>query len=254
MESGQSSASSNTTFSNKVNLPNAIAATEDFEFAALSEAVNYRAAIVHEFAPYLRGRVLEVGAGIGQTTEAMLALPGVEELVGVEPDTRFQNGFRERLPDVRLVAGTTANLNPGESFDAAVMVNVLEHIEHDVEELIRLRSILGERSGHLCILVPARQELYSKLDAHFGHFRRYDRPSLKSALQQAGFEIENLFYFNVVGYFAWGLRYTLLRGMSFDIQQVRLFDRKIFPWVHRIERGLMRPLFGQSLVVIARAK
>jgi SAM-dependent methyltransferase len=234
--------------------PNAIATTEDFEFAALSEAVNYRAAIVNEFAPYLRGRILEVGAGIGQTTEAMLALPGVEEIIGVEPDTRFQIGFRQRLPDVRLVAGTTADLQPGESFDAAVMVNVLEHIEHDVEELIRLRGILSDKGGHLCILVPARQELYSKLDTHFGHFRRYDRPLLRSALEAAGFEIESLFYFNLVGYFAWGLRYTLLRGMSFDIQQVRLFDRKIFPLVHRIERGLARPPFGQSLVAIARAK
>ncbi|TAF25867.1 MAG: class I SAM-dependent methyltransferase [Verrucomicrobia bacterium] len=234
--------------------PNSIATTEDFEFAALSEAVNYRAAIVDEFAPYLRGRVLEVGAGIGQTTEAMMALPEVDELVGVEPDTRFQNGFRQRLPEVRLVAGTTADLNPGETFDAAVMVNVLEHIEHDVQELRRLREILSERSGHLCILVPARQELYSRLDAHFGHFRRYDRPGLKAVLLQAGFEIESLFYFNVIGYFAWGLRYTLLRGMSFDVQQVRVFDRKIFPIAHRLERGLVRPPFGQSLVAIARAK
>jgi len=41
---------------------------EDFEFAALSEARNYRDALLREFAAHLRGRVLEVGAGVGQIT------------------------------------------------------------------------------------------------------------------------------------------------------------------------------------------
>lgn len=236
-----------------MNQPNSIGTTEDFEFAALSEAVNYRKAIVTEFAPYLRDRVLEVGAGIGQTSEAILELPQVTELVGVEPDQRFQNGFRERLPQLRLVAGTTADLDENESFDAAVMVNVLEHIEHDVEELTRLRKILQSSSGYLCILVPARQEIYSRLDAHFGHFRRYSRTMLSSRLNEAGFKEVSTYYFNLAGYFAWGLRYKLLRGMSFDVDQVRIFDRRIFPLVHRFESKICRPPIGQSVIAIAKA-
>ena len=233
--------------------PNATASTEDFEFAALSEAVNYRRAIVSEFGPFLTGRVLEVGAGIGQISESILGMSSVDELVGVEPDPRFQSGFRERLPEVRLVAGTTADLSDAENFNAAVMVNVLEHIEHDIEELSRLHGILHQRNGFLCILVPARQELYSRLDAHFGHFRRYDKKTLGSRLSEAGFEVESMYYFNLAGYFAWGLRYTLMRGMSFDVSQVRAFDRVVFPLVHRLETSFMRPPFGQSLVAIARA-
>ncbi|BCX48302.1 hypothetical protein HAHE_22100 [Haloferula helveola] len=232
---------------------NATAETEDFEFAALSEAVNYRHAIVREFKPFLKGRVLEVGAGIGQTSSAILGLDGVDELVGLEPDERFHQGFESALPEVRLIKGTTADLEAAEEFDAAVMVNVLEHIEHDKEELVRLRGLLAARSGFLCILVPARQELYSRLDAHFGHFRRYGRRELRSKLEAAGFTMNSIFYFNLAGYFAWGLRYKLLRGMSFDVGQVRLFDRKIFPLVNRLERGLCRPPVGQSLVAIARA-
>ena len=232
---------------------NTIGETEDFEFAALSEAVNYRAAIVREFSPFLKGRILEVGAGIGQTTEALRALPGVGEIVGLEPDPRFHDGFRERLPGIRLVTGTTEDLGPEEAYDGIVMVNVLEHIEKHAEELARLRRLLAERKGSLCILVPARQELYSRLDEHFGHYRRYDKPMLGGLLDQAGFTVERLFYFNIAGYFAWGLRYTLMRGMGFDAAQVRMFDRRIFPLVHRLESGICRPPFGQSLVAIARA-
>lgn len=235
------------------NDPNAAAATEDFEFAALSEAVNYRNAIISEFAPHLGARVLEVGAGIGQTSEAILALPDVQELVGVEPDTRFQAGFRDRLPETKLIAGTTEDIAPGEHFDAAVMVNVLEHIEHDVEELKRLRGILQKRKGRLCILVPARQELYSRLDAHFGHFRRYSRGEMGEKLSKAGFEIVRLNYFNFVGYFAWGLKHRLGKSMGFDPLQVRAFDRGIFPIAHAIESKICRPPIGQSLIAVAQA-
>jgi len=44
---------------------------ENFEFAALQQADNYRVALLAEFAPHLRGHVLEVGSGIGQLTEVL---------------------------------------------------------------------------------------------------------------------------------------------------------------------------------------
>lgn len=233
--------------------PNTTASTEDFEFAALSEAKNYRQAIVSEFAPYLKGRILEVGVGIGQTSEAILSLPGVTELVGVEPDERFQQGFSQRLPHIRLLGGTTADLEKAESFDGAVMVNVLEHIEDDFEELVRVKDILSPNNGHLCLLIPARQEIYSKLDSHFGHFRRYSRRDLQNKLERAGFKIHRLSYFNFVGYFAWALRFRLMGSMTFDIDQVRLFDQRVFPRAHWVESRICRPPIGQSLIAIAQA-
>lgn len=236
-----------------MNKPNEAAATEDFEFAALSEAENYRRAIVAEFAPFLKGSILEIGAGIGQISEAMLHLPDVRELVGVEPDDRFQKGFRQRLPHIRLVEGTVADLAPGESFNGAVMVNVLEHIEHDLDELVRLHAILKPSGGYLCLLVPARQELYSDLDAHFGHFRRYSRTNLREKLLAAGFTIRRVDYFNFIGYFAWLVRYRMMRGMSFDINQVRLFDRRLLPVGHWIESNIVRPPLGQSVIAVAQA-
>lgn len=234
-------------------VPNILGDTEDFEFAALSEAVNYRRAIISEFAPYISGRALEVGAGIGQTTEALLELERIVEVVAVEPDHRFQNQFAKRLPHVRLVRGTTHDLALNEHFNATIMVNVLEHIDNDVDELLRQRVLLRENQGSLCILVPARPELFSKLDAHFGHFRRYTRIELQQKIERAGFTLRKIHYFNVVGYFAWALRFRIMGSMSFDIDQVRMFDRRIFPWMHRFESSVCRPPFGQSLIAVASA-
>lgn len=236
-----------------MNMPNEAASTEDFEFAALSAAVNYRNAIISEFSSFLKGRILEIGAGIGQTSEAILALSSVTELVGLEPETRFHKDFKERLPNVRLLGGTTVNLDHTMPFDAAVMVNVLEHIEDDVDELKRLKSILSKNNGYLCILVPARQEIYSKLDSHFGHFRRYSRQEVRQKMENAGFQPIRVCYFNFIGYFAWALRFRIMGSMSFDVNQVRLFDKRIFPPAHWLESRLCRPPLGQSVLAIAKA-
>jgi len=88
-----------------VSFPNAAAQTEDFEFAALNEAKNYRHACCGSFAAPLRGQVLEVGAGIGQITEMLLQ---IRRSPGWSPSSRTRNsapGFRAAFPAHRHRAG-----------------------------------------------------------------------------------------------------------------------------------------------------
>ena len=54
--------------------------------------------------------------------------------------------------------------------------NVLEHIENDLETLVKLRSALSE-NGKLLIYVPAQPVLFSNFDYQVGHFRRYKKSS-----------------------------------------------------------------------------
>ena len=93
-----------------VERPNEAASTGDFEFAALNEACNYRSALIQEFAAFLRGKVIEVGAGIGQITTELDRLPDLESLVSIEPDPKFCREFRHRFPDKKLIEGTIADL------------------------------------------------------------------------------------------------------------------------------------------------
>ena len=234
--------------------PNATADTEDFEFAALERAVNYRKAVLGEFSEWLRGDVLEIGAGIGQFTAPLSRMPGVQRVTALEPEARFASEFRRLNPEITLVQGTIAAAALGEEWDAMLSINVLEHIDADEAELGIYARKLAARHGHLCLFVPARPELHAPIDMEFGHFRRYKHPELQRKMERAGFEIVRLEYFNLVGYFAWWWSFCVLKRHHFDAGSVALFDRYIFPWAHAIEARLMRPPFGQSLLAVGRAK
>jgi SAM-dependent methyltransferase len=234
--------------------PNALAISEDFEFAALSVAYNYRKALLAEFSEYLRGNVLEVGAGIGQITEALLASGSINRCVSIEPHSAFYAQLHEKFPGHDVVHGTIEDLKGDEDWDALVSINVLEHIKNDEIELKSYHNRLRKDSGVLCLFVPARMEIYAQIDRDFGHFRRYVKPELGQKLERAGFEVLRLRYYNVAGYFAWWLNFCVLQKRHFSAGSVRFFDRFIFPVVHGFESRICPPFVGQSLLAVARAK
>ncbi len=235
------------------NKHNANATTEDFEFATLAQAHNYRHSLIAELAPHLSGNVVEVGAGIGQMTESLARIPAIRLLQSVEPDPRFADRFAQNLPNQPLIRGTVADVPKGH-WNGVVNINVLEHIEDDEAELKAYHELLKGEKGALCLFIPARPELYAPLDKDFGHFRRYSKKELRRKLEKAGFAIEKIRYYNFVGYFAWLLNFKLLKSRGFNPGAVRLFDRLIFPPMHFVESRLLPPPIGQSLLVIARAR
>jgi SAM-dependent methyltransferase len=235
-------------------LPNETAQTEDFEFAALSAAKNYRDALLWEFSDHLRGHLLEVGAGIGQITENLLQNPNVTKLVSIEPDARFCARLRAAFPAHTIIQGAIDDLKSDEPWDAILNVNVLEHIAEDERELAIYHQILARGKGTLCLFVPARPEIYAPIDKDFGHFRRYTKAELRGKLERAGFQLLKLRYYNIAGYFAWWLNFRVFKKRKFDPHAMRFFDRIIFPPVHGFESRICPPPIGQSLLAIARAK
>jgi len=229
------------------------AANPTFEFDALQEAHAYRRGLLREFSPFLGARVMEVGAGIGQFTELLARQPGVTTVLALEPDARLCAQFRKLHPAIRLVEGTVQSVEPKPEWDNIVCVNVLEHIEHDVDELRSYHHLLKAERGRLCLFVPARPELFSLIDQDFGHFRRYRPRDLQQKLLSAGFQLQRLHYFNLVGYAAWWWKFRVLKQRTFDLKSVRFFDRRIFPITSFLEQKLLRPPIGQSLVAVAQA-
>lgn len=136
------------------------------------------------------------------------------------------------------------------TFDAAVMVNVLEHIEHDRFALAELARIVRP-GGHVLIFVPALSLLMSQLDRDLGHFRRYHRKELRAKMRAAGLRVLTCRYFDLPGAVPWLVINRLLGATSFNPRLVWLYERAIVPVARGVE-AVIPPPFGKNLVAIGR--
>jgi SAM-dependent methyltransferase len=213
----------------------------------LDEAHNYADWIVALMAPYLTGRILEVGAGHGTFTGRLVAFGPV---TATELSERAVAVLDARYAGSDRVTVRHAGALGDAPFDTAVMINVLEHIEDDVGALQSLRERLC-RGGHIVVFSPAFNALYSAFDADIGHYRRYTRASLRRTIRDADLELVDLRYVNALGALAWYVVATRLGQRPTEGWLTRLYDRAAVPVVRRIE-GRVQPPFGQSLLAVAR--
>src|SRR6516164_6197863 len=108
------------------------------ELEIFERALHWKRYFARHIAPYIRGEVLEVGAGIGASNKIFANLD-FERWTCLEPDRSLLEQLGSSLPDrsrFEPVAGTLDDL-PGRRFDAILYLDVLEHIEDDSAEMRR---------------------------------------------------------------------------------------------------------------------
>jgi SAM-dependent methyltransferase len=223
------------------------------ELRALAEAKNYYQWVISQFAPFIGRRVIEVGAGIGTFTRALLNHAPVSELILVEPSDNLFPLLQRRFAGdsrVEIIHGYFQPIAIPATADSIVLVNVLEHIGEDEAFLADAYEALTP-GGTLLLLVPAMPGIYGSLDRAFGHYRRYTKTSLAHKLHVAGFGIIRLAYVNLLGIAGWFLTGRVLRQTTLKLRYVRWYDRWVIPWLSRLE-GRWEPPLGQSLIVVAR--
>jgi SAM-dependent methyltransferase len=115
-----------------------IAELDDDAVAALADRLTTRAADPSQqrlWADFLARaevgghRVLEVGCGTGVITGLLDALPGVREVVGVDPSVGLVARARQTAPDLRFEVADGRDLPfPDHSFDTVVFATTLCHV------------------------------------------------------------------------------------------------------------------------------
>jgi 2-polyprenyl-3-methyl-5-hydroxy-6-metoxy-1,4-benzoquinol methylase len=210
--------------------------------------------VLDEFGPYLRGRVLEVGAGIGTITRSLVERYPDVSIVALEP---AENVHRELASfaalEQRVVVHrqTLADWTPDKCFDAVLYLNVLEHIDDDARELHLAAAALCP-GGSLLVFGPALQWLYSELDYQAGHYRRYSLRRLRELAVSAGLEVVSLRYFDVLGVPPYYLVYRLLRRDDISGSTLWGYDRIAVPLSRKLQRVVGHPPLGKNVILIAR--
>ena len=222
--------------------------------ARMGKLEPYNRWLADRFEKSLGQRVLEIGAGFGNMTRHLtpreMIIASDLDAVALE---YLRGAFRDD-PSIRI-ASYRFPLQPGQrreleglALDTVVCLNVLEHIEDDVSTLADLLSILRP-GGRLVLIVPAHARLYSSLDVHLRHFRRYEKPELEKKIRDAGFVLEDCRFLNRPGVFGWYVNGRILRRRVLPRGQLSLF-KLVLPLLRSEETN--PPSWGLSLLAIAR--
>jgi SAM-dependent methyltransferase len=139
-----------------------------------------------------QARILDAGCGSGRN---MIELARRGTVTGVELSETSVLLARGRGAG-EVIAGSVLEMPfPDDSFDLAVSLDVIEHLEDDLAALRELRRTVAP-GGALLVTVPAYQWLWSGHDVINHHHRRYTRSSLRAVAEQAGWRQLRTTYFN----------------------------------------------------------
>ena len=224
----------------------------------ISKADKFNSWMYETIKPFCKGKVLEIGSGIGNISQYFLrdnqhimlsdirefycdklskkykssgSLLGVSLMDLTHPD--FDNQYREHLG----------------FFDTVFALNVVEHIKEDQVAIDNCYKLL-KKDGHLIILVPSYQFLYNSFDEALEHYRRYTTPKLKNIFLNTGFQILNTQYFNAVGILGWFISGKLQKNKSIPEGQMSLYN-SLVPIIRIVDKVVFNKL-GLSTIVVGK--
>lgn len=197
--------------------------------------------------------MLEVGAGIGQTTP-YLTNPKVSKWTSLEPDYNLFNKLVKSQPAEKnsLVSyrfGTVGDIIG--KFDSIVYIDVLEHIEDDLIELNQCSRHLYN-GGNIIVLSPAHKNLFSPFDISVGHYRRYDKKMLQN-LAGESLKLKKVFYLDCFGLFLNLANRLLLRKSMPSSRQIQFWDGLVVP-ISKIFDPVFNFKLGKSVIGIFEKK
>jgi SAM-dependent methyltransferase len=222
------------------------------ELELFQHATHWKTYYARALRPFIAGDVLEVGAGLGATSR-FLCNGRERSWTCLEPDPGLHRqlesslGVKPLASPGRALLGTVPSLPSEDRFDTILYIDVLEHIEDDRAELTGSAAHLRP-GGHVVVLAPAHQGLYSPFDKAVGHYRRYSKRSLLAAAP-ATLRPVAAYYLDAVGMVASLANRWLLRAFMPTYDQLMFWDRVLVP-ASRVIDPILAHRLGKSVVAV----
>ena len=217
-------------------------ATERFDNANFH--INYCLKFIQN---YLKGDILEVGAGCGSFTKNYIN-DNINSITLTELDNKNILDLKKKFKKNSKIRIEKKNIDRiKKKFDVIVYFHVLEHIKNDKNEIKEASKRLN-KNGFLIIMVPAHQKIYSNLDKAVGHFRRYEANFFKKnfgPLKQL-----NIKFLDSMGYFLYYLNKNFFKKEIYPSKLKIFIWDKLFTPVTMIVDFLLRYKFGKCILTV----
>lgn len=216
------------------------------------EAENYRKYEFDTIGPFVGRSLLEVGSGLGDFSAQFDGQ--LDRLVVSDIDPYCVEQLKKKYvgrDDVQVLEfGLPDDIPLDDPVDTVVAMNVLEHIEKDVDALRSLAAVT-KPGGRIVIWVPGYMQLYGDFDRKVGHVTRYTPKTLRASMEAAGLQVEVMKPINMLGGIAWWLAVRIGGASDSGGRLTKIYDRTVVPVTRFIEK-LITPPFGQTVIGVAR--
>ena len=204
--------------------------------------------IYFEIKKFIKGNILEVGAGIGSFTKNYI--DKAEKITLSEIDLNNYEIISKKFKNnkIKITNKVTEKLN--DTYNTIMYLNVLEHIKNDKDEIIKAIKKL-KTNGHLVVLVPAHNRLFSKFDKAVGHFRRYEKNFFIN-LNLKDCKIEKLIYLDALGYLLYYLNKIFFKEEVYPSKiKILIWDKIFTPITFFLDKILLNKL-GKNILYIVK--
>ena len=217
------------------------------ELEIFDKAIVFQKYIYFLTKKFLKSKTLEIGAGLGSFTRNYF-----KEINDVSVTEIDQNNFdilKEKFKNEKINIFSKKIQQIEGKFETIIYLNVLEHIESDLEEIDDALSKINN-GGYLIIVVPAHQKLYTNFDKEIGHFRRYDKKFFNRNYKNAS--IEKLVYVDAMGYFLYFLNKIIFSKETYpSTLKVQIWD-KIFTPITILVDFILGYKFGKNVLCVLK--
>ena len=220
------------------------------ELETFDKAKIWRKYIFFLIKKYFKNEILEVGAGIGSFTKNYINK--FNNITLSETDSKNLDYIKKKFDTKKIDTSDKLIQNINKKFNTIIYLNVLEHIECDIDEINNALEKLNS-NGYLIVLVPAHNKLYSKFDKAVGHVKRYELDFFKKNKFE-NTELVDLYYLDCLGYLLYYINRIFFKEETYPSKfKVVVWDKFFTPITILID-FLLRYRFGKNIMCIYRKK
>jgi cob(I)alamin adenosyltransferase len=220
------------------------------ELETFDKAKIWRKYIFFLIKKYFKNEILEVGAGIGSFTKNYIN--EFNNITLSETDSKNLDYIKKKFATKKIDTSDKLIQNINKKFNTIIYLNVLEHIEGDIDEINNALEKLNS-NGYLIVLVPAHNKLYSKFDKAVGHVKRYELDFFKKNKFE-NTELVDLYYLDCLGYLLYYINRIFFKEETYPSKfKVMVWDKFFTPITILID-FLLRYRFGKNIMCIYRKK